>query len=517
MTVEVTQHEQTPLWRNAKFLKWLAQIVALLAVTTFFVILGSQAVDNFNRSGISFGFDWLSDPVGVDIREGIDTKPNSGARALAVGVVNTLRVTISGIFAATILGIIIGIGRLSNNWIVNKLSTVYIETFRNIPLLVQMFFWSAVAITLPDLTVDDVGEYWFKASNRGFALAWIFPSGGFWPWLTIVIAGMVVGRYVARWQRRIQEDTGRRTYPGTAWALTVVAFGVIGWFAWPLLGFLSPVFHGIATFIDGIPGFVFVILIAIAAIGGAVWWIRSFFESRRTPAGFGKLSDDDWFRVIFAGVSGVVIAGVAFVIGGFTVDTVGGDMETVAELLGRAISNFFDWLGRSFDPSLQEGAPLDPQKAEVVVRGVGFINYGTSGQVVSVPFFAVWFGVTLYTAAFIAEIVRGGVLAVPSGQTEASQAVGLTRSQFLRLIILPQAFRIIMPPLGNQYLNLFKNTSLGIGVAYADIVAVGITILNQTGQSLPVVLVWMAFFLTGSLVISAIVNYYNRRMMLVEQ
>jgi general L-amino acid transport system permease protein len=152
-----------------------------------------------------------------------------------------------------------------------------------------------------------------------------------------------------------------------------------------------------------------------------------------------------------------------------------------------------------------------------VVRGVGFINYGTSGQVVSVPFFAVWFGVTLYTAAFIAEIVRGGVLAVPSGQTEASQAVGLTRSQFLRLIILPQAFRIIMPPLGNQYLNLFKNTSLGIGVAYADIVAVGFTILNQTGQSLPVVLVWMAFFLTGSLVISGIVNYYNRRMMLVEQ
>ena len=267
MTVEVTQHEQTPLWRNAKFLKWLAQIVALLVVTAFFVILGSQAVENFNRSGISFGFDWLSDPVGVDIREGIDTKPNSGARALAVGVVNTLRVTISGIFAATILGIIIGIGRLSNNWIVNKLSTVYIETFRNIPLLVQMFFWSAVAITLPDLTSDDLGEYWFKLSNRGFAFAWIFPSGGLWPWLTIVIAGVFVGRYVARWQRRIQEGTGRRTYPITGWFLTVVVFGVIGWFAWPLLGFLSPVFHGIASFIDAVPAIVFVILIAVAAIG----------------------------------------------------------------------------------------------------------------------------------------------------------------------------------------------------------------------------------------------------------
>ncbi len=517
MTVEVTQHEQTPLWRNATFLKWLAQILTLLAVVAFFVILGSQAVENFNRSGISFSFDWLTDPTGVDIREGIDTSPNSGARALAVGIVNTLRVTISGIFAASILGIIIGIARLSNNWIVGKVSTLYIETIRNIPLLVQMFFWSAVAITLPDLTSDDLGEYWFKLSNRGFAFAWIFPSGGFWPWLTIVIAGVFVGRYVARWQRRIQEGTGRRTYPITGWFLTVVVFGVIGWFAWPLLGFLSPVFHGIASFIDAVPAIVFVILIALAAIGGAAWWIRSFFESRRTPAGFGKITDDDWFRVIFAGVSGIAIAGLAFVIGGITIELVGGEMATVAELLRTLISNVFDWLGRSFDPSLQVGAPLDPQKAEVVVRGAGFVNYGTSGQVVSVPFFAVWFGVTLYTAAFIAEIVRGGVLAVPKGQTEASEAVGLTRSQLLRLIILPQAFRIIMPPMGNQYLNLFKNTSLGIGVAYADIVAVGITILNQTGQSLPVVLVWMAFFLTGSLLISAIVNYYNRRMMLVER
>jgi general L-amino acid transport system permease protein len=126
-------------------------------------------------------------------------------------------------------------------------------------------------------------------------------------------------------------------------------------------------------------------------------------------------------------------------------------------------------------------------------------------------------GVTVYTAAFIAEIVRGGILAVSKGQTEASMAVGMRRSQYLRLIILPQAFRIILPPLGNQYLNLAKNTSLGLAVAFADIVSVGTTIINQTGQSLPVVLVWMAFFLTMSLVISAIVNYYNRKMMLVER
>ena len=516
MTVQVEEHQKTPLWRNVTFLKWLAQIVVLVAVTAVFVILGSQAFQNFNQSGVSFGWSWLSDPFGVNVREGIDTTPDSGVRALIVGAVNTLRVAISGIFAATILGTLIGIARLSKNWIVNRIATVYVETIRNIPLLVQMFFWSALAISLPDLTDGDLGTYWFKVSNKGFAFAWVFWDGGFWPWLVFVIAGIVVGRYVSRWRHRVQEETGKTTYPVLSWFLTVVVFGVIGWFAWPLLSFLAPVFHAIADFFVSLPPIVYPIAVALLAIVGAAVWIRNFFESRRTPAGFGRLTDDDWFRVIFAGLSGLVIAGLAFLIGGFEVTTTTGESATIAELTGIAISNIFDWIGNSFDAD-QGGTPLVFQRPEVVVRGAGFVNYGITGQVMSIPFFAVWVGVTLYTAAFIAEIVRGGILAVSKGQTEAAQAVGLKRSQYLRLIILPQAFRIILPPLGNQYLNLTKNTSLGIAVAFADITAVGFTLINQTGQSLPVVLVWMAFYLTLSLIISAIVNYYNRKMMLVER
>ena len=174
MTVEVREHQKTPLWRNATVLKWLAQIAVLIGVIALFVTLGSRAAANFSKSDITFGWDWLSNPTGVQIREGIDTFPDSGARALFVGLVNTLRVAISGIIVATILGTLIGIARLSKNWIVNKVATVYIETIRNVPLLVQIFFWSAIAIGLPDLTIDDVGEYWFKASNKGFAFAWIF-------------------------------------------------------------------------------------------------------------------------------------------------------------------------------------------------------------------------------------------------------------------------------------------------------------------------------------------------------
>jgi general L-amino acid transport system permease protein len=515
VAVTVQQQQKTPLWRNATFLKWLAQIFVLVAIVALFILLGSQAFENFSNSGISFGFDWLSDPTGVDIREGIDTSPDSGIRALTVGAVNTLRVTVSGILAATILGTLIGIGRLSKNWIVNKIATVYIETIRNIPLLVQIFFWSALAIALPTLTAEDVGEYWFKASAKGFSFAWVFWDGGFWPWLTLVVAGIIVGRYVSRWRHRLQEETGKPSYPGTFWLLTVLLFAVVGWFAWPLLGFMAPVFHWIADLVASLPPILVPLLLAVASLLAAAWWIRSFFESRRTPAGFGKMTDDDWFRIVFAAAAGIIVAILVFVIGGVTVTTVAGERVSMPELALIGLSNFFDWLGNSFTNN--GGTPLLFQKPVVEVRGAGFVQYGTTGMVMSIPFFAVWTGVTLYTAAFIAEIVRGGILAVSKGQTEAAQAVGLTRAQYLRLIILPQAFRIILPPLGNQYLNLFKNTSLGIAVAFADIVQVGTTVMNQTGQSLPVVLVWMGFFVTGSLTISAIVNYYNRKMRLVER
>ena len=526
MTVQVRVQHKTPLWRNATFLKWAAQLVVLAGVVALFAILVSTALTNFAESDITFGWGWLSDPTGVQIREGIDILPDSGARALLVGIVNTLRVAVSGIFVATILGTLIGVARLSSNWIVTKMAAVYIEIIRNIPLLVQIFFWSALGIGLPDLTAGDVGTYFFKASSRGFGLAWIFPADGFWPWMVFVIAGIFVGRYVARRRKRHQEETGQPGHAGRWLALTVVAFAVLGWVAWPILGFIDPILNTIADLVGGLPAILVPVLIAIGAIVAAVLWIRTFFENRRTPAGFGKLTDDDWFRVIFVALSGIALAVGAFVVSEIVIQTVAGESLRVAELILRGFSNFFSWLGNSFSPeradqaveSLRSGGPLVFEKAEVILRGTAKIpQFGTSGMVLTIPFFALWTGVTLYTAAFIAEIVRGGILAVPKGQTEASMAVGLKRSQLLRLIVLPQAFRIILPPLGNQYLNLAKNTSLGLAVAYADIVAIGFTIMNQTGQSLPIVIVWMSFFLTMSLTLSAIVNYYNRKMMLVER
>ena len=514
MTVQVRQQSKTPLWRNGTVLKWTAQLAVLFGVILFFLLLGRRAFDNFAASGTTFNWDWITDPSDFLVREGIDLDPDSGIRAITVGAINTLRVAITGIFAATILGTLVGVGRLSNNWIVSKISTIYIETIRNIPLLVQIFFWQALVITLPGLATGDIGTYWFKASNKGFGLAWTSWNGGFLPWLVFLAAGLAASRYVSHRRRRYQEDTGNPAYTGRFATLTVLLFAIVGWIAWPILFWVEPILAWIAGVIDSMPSILIPIVLAGASLIGAGWWIRNFFESRRTPAGFGKLTDDDWFRVIFAGLTGVVLAGLSFAVAGLSMTTVAGEVLNVAELARLGISNVFDWLGRGF--AADGGQPLEFSKASVVQTG-NFVQYGDTGAVLTVPFFSIWWAVTLYTAAFIAEIVRGGILAVSKGQTEASMAMGLKRSQYLRLIILPQAFRIILPPMGNQYLNLFKNTSLGVAVAYAEIVSVGTTLYNKNGQTLPIVIVWMAFFLTGSLLISSVVNYYNRKMKLVER
>jgi ABC-type amino acid transport system permease subunit len=348
-----------------------------------------------------------------------------------------------------------------------------------------------------------VGEKWFFPSAKGVGIPWISPSDGFWQWLIFVGIGVGASIWVYKWRMRLKDERGGETH-AIAWGTaTVVVFAVVGWFAHPLFGSLEFVWSGLASFFSGFPVFLMQIILAVGAVAIAAWWIKSFLDALRTGSGLAKLTDDDWFRVIFAGVMGVLAAGLFLL------------FSPIAELLLDGFVLLFEWLETRFalDNTSQ---PMAFSRPEVIPTG-NFFNFGTSGIVITPGFFAVWVGVTIYTAAFIAEIVRGGILAVPKGQTEAAGALGLRRSQMLRLVILPQAFRIILPPLGNQYLNLAKNTSLGIAVAYPEIVQVGQTLYNQTGQSLPVVLVWMAFFLTVSLTISAVVNYFNRRMQLVER
>ena len=512
--IEKPSQTRVPLWRNVVVIKWASQIAVLAFLIWLAYILITQATSNLRATGIPFSWDFLGEPLGVKLSEGFNTDPETGLEALAVGMVNMLRITWSGVIAATILGTLIGVARLSSNWIVSRIANSYIEFFRNIPLLVQIIFWLALTIALPDLTTDMKGTRWLFASPKGIALPWFTPQAGRWQYSVLVIAGFLAARWVYRRRVELLEREGRETH-ALAWSLG--AFGLFlvgGWFAHPIAGVLGWLFAALAWLTGTTPVIVFQLAVAGAGVWLALRYILRYLGRLRSPAGMARPTDDDIFRLALAGVLGIGI--LLFFVSG-------AGEATLSRVLGRSptykmnwgFEPLFDFLASRFDFS--GGSPLRFSLPEVVVPTI-FPRYSAEvGKALSPGFVAVWLGVTLYAAAFIGEIVRAGIMAVHRGQAEAGAAVGLRRGQVLRLVVLPQAFRIILPPLGSQYLNLAKNTSLGIAVAYADIVQVGQTIFNQKGQALPVFILWMGFYAFVSLILSGVVNYYNRKTALVER
>jgi His/Glu/Gln/Arg/opine family amino acid ABC transporter permease subunit len=503
-----------PFWRDITIVKWVAQVGVLVAVVWLLWTLISEAIGNLDIRGIPFSWDFLGNPVGITLGEGFNTLPGSAIEALAVGMVNMLRITFSGVIAATIFGTIIGVARLSKNWIVNKTANAFIEFFRNIPLLVQIFFWQALVLSLGELTVEEEGTASFFASSKGVAIPWFNGQDGQLQYVALLLIGAYVARRVYKWRVAILEREGRETNAMTWALLTFLGFLVIGWFAHPIMGVFGWVFSALAWLFGNVDPLVYQLVLAALSLFLGWRYIKGYLDERRTPAGLAKLTDDDYFKLILGGFIGVALA-VFFISGAGN--------AFVEKVLGRSLTygmNWgleptFSWLATRFD--FLTGAPLDFNLPQVVVP-TRFPQYSNVvGKSFTPAYLAVWVGVVLYTSAFIGEIVRAGIMAVPKGQNEAASAVGLSRGRVLRLVVLPQAFRIILPPLGSQYLNLAKNTSLGIAVAYADIVQVGQTIFNQTGQSLAVFIIWMGFYSIVSLVLSGIVNYYNRKMKLVER
>jgi general L-amino acid transport system permease protein len=390
-------HRPVPFYRDVKALAILAQIAFVVLVGLLFWYLYSNMMRGLRRSNIPLGFDFLRLTAGFAISESAIPYQSTDTytRAFVAGLVNTLRVSVIGIVLATLLGLVIGIGRLSSNWLLRTVASGYVEIIRNTPLLVQLVFWYiAVILKLPRVR-NSVGiPGVILASNRGLAVAWprAGASFGAWqPWLAgALVAGLLV--YVARRMQLARADR-----PGLAlpWALLAAA---------------------------------------LTAAAGAL------------------------ITSIVAGASPVVID--------------------------------------------------QPQMAGFNFRG---------GVTLSPEFFALLLGLTIYTAAFIAEIVRAGIQAVPRGQLEAARALALSPAQTLRLVIFPQALRVIIPPLTNQYLNLTKNSSLGIAVGYFDLFNVSNTIANQSGRSVQVIAILMASYLSLSLITSLLMNIYNQRIRLVER
>ncbi|MCU4180369.1 amino acid ABC transporter permease [Bosea sp. BH3] len=370
--------------------------IALLAIVGFLIwSAASNAIENLRAQKIASGFGFWHNPAGFDVNQKlIPFSASSGStygQAFLVGLLNTLLVAALGIVFATVLGFLVGVGRLSHNWVVAKLATIYVEVIRNLPLLLQLFFWyNAVLKPLPDArnSIHLPGSIYLN--NRGI----ILPSPQF----------------------------------GPAFEVVVIAF-----------------------------------LIAVAAA------IAFFIWARGQQAKTGRQYHNGW-------ISLALVLGVPLV---------------VFFLVGQPLS--FDY----------------PQQGRFNLTG---------GMQIFPEFVALLVGLSTYTAAFIAEVVRAGILAVSKGQTEAANALGLRSGPTLKLVVIPQAMRVIIPPLTSQYLNLTKNSSLAVAIGYPDLVQVFTgTVLNQTGQAVEVVAITMAVYLTISLVTSFFMNIYNKRMALVER
>ena len=494
-----------PFYRDATVVRWIAQVGTLILVLAAMSFLVTEAGDSLRARGANIDFDFISDHIGIKVGWGIDTNPDTGGRALWVGMVNTIRMAAAGIALASVVGVLVGLARLSSNWPLRRLAGVFVEGLRNIPLLVQILVYAAVLATLPNVEFG-MGPVpgWVHVSNKGLSIPRVFVADGFYQWAVVMAIGAAVAHFVYRRLSAQREQTGAQTNAG-AWATGIIAvFAIVGWWIHPVFGWLGSVFGAVSDAVGAIPQWAVQLAAALAAAAVAVWWIRRFLARHRTPAGLMRLTDDDWFRMIFAvAAAAAVVLLVAVIWPGLSswiVNSSSDGLGVLADKFGN---------GRT-------GPPIDAMRPDIVQPG-NFPNYGPAGLNLPIGFAAVYFGVVFYTAAFIAEIVRGGILAVPKGQSEAAQAVGLRRSTALRRVILPQALRVILPPVGNQYLNLTKNTSLAIAVGYSDLVQIGQTVYNQTGKTLQVMAVWMLFYLACSLTISSVVNFFNIRMRIVER
>jgi len=381
------------LWNDPKARSIVFQTIAIVGVLLFFYYIFQNTLANMEQRGITTGFGFLNNEAGFGILMSLIPydESNTYGRTFIVGLLNTVLVSFVGIIFATILGFIMGVARLSRNWLIAKLAAVYVDSLRNIPLLLQMFFWYIVVLqTLPGARQSYNFLDSFYLSNRGLNVpSPVFEAGSIG--ILIALVAGIIGAFVFhRWAHK-QQDVSGKQYP-----VFLVSLGLI--IGLPL----------IAYFVTGMP----------------ISW--------DVP-----------------------------VLGGF---------------------NF------------QGGITIIPE------------------------FMALLWALATYTGTFIAEIVRSGIQAVSHGQSEAAHALGLHNSPTLRLVVIPQALRVIIPPLTSQYLNLVKNSSLATAIGYPDLVGVFMgTSLNQTGQAIEIVAMTMAVYLALSLIISFLMNIYNARKALTER
>ncbi len=384
-------YQGIPIWRHSRVLSWTAQIVSGILVVAAVVFFISNIASAMDSRDIPFGWSFLNREYSTPISETLLPYEESDtfAYAFLVAATNTLMVSVVGVILATTLGIIVGAVQLSGNWVISKVATVFVEVFRNVPLLVQLFFWYILLLGLP--SVQQGGIVLFDAvylnNNAGLSFPW--PEGQQLPgvWLLCVAASIAVGLVARVLLDRRETRTGQPSYPWLGAIGVAFAGAVVAWIVWVVIGN--------APFVMSVP-----------------------------------------------------------------------------------------------HPEGRFGHPV-------------------GGYSVSIELTALLVGLIIYTSAFIAEIVRGGLQSVLRGQSEASRSLGLGTMQTLRFVTFPQALRVIVPPLISQYLNLTKNSSLALAIGYADLTSVAKT-MTQTAPAVTIFLIIMGIYLLYSLTYSLIGNLYNR-------
>lgn len=512
MTTRELGHDAAPrvsFYNDPVIRGYFYQAVVVVIVVAFFVwIIGNTAV-NLAAQNKTTGFDFLWKTAGFDIS--FTLLPWSRGsyywEAFLVGITNTLLVAFIGIIFATMLGFTMGIARLSSNFIIARLATVYIETIRNIPLLLQLFFWYfAVLKAMPAVRESLALPLDIFINQRGIMVPRPTPDQEFtWVMVAIVVC-LVIAVALGIWATRVRTLTGR--YPsqiamagkiGDACVTFLVAVVAL----WTLFGAVYPIANSQAISV------VLAVIIAAASL------------TRYAPISRAVLVFAVGFVVLNVLVSGMlgwlpplvataIAAAIALTIAGVSYTNATERPPSEARfplallvLIVVAIPALIYWV---------TGASL-AFEVPVLER----FNF-KGGLQLPPEFVALLFGLTIYTAAFIAETVRGGIQSVNRGQTEAAQSLGLKDGDRLRLVIVPQAMRVIIPPLTSQYLNLTKNSSLGAAIGYPELVNVFAgTSLNQTGRAIECIAMVMLVYLTLSLLTSAIMNWYNGRVKLVER
>jgi len=393
MQNQISAPKQRLSLSDPKVRAWLFQIITVIAVVAMGWYLFDNTQTNLQHRGITSGFGFLENSAGFGIAQHLIPFKESDtyARVFLIGLLNTLLVTFIGVILATLLGFIVGVARLSNNWIINKLATIYVEVFRNIPPLLQILFWYfAVFLTLPGPRAAHGFFGSFFVSSRGLNMPAAITNGATLPFVISIVVAIVATVLMAKCANKRFEETG-------------------------------------------VP-----------------------------------------FHKFWAGLGLMLV------------------IPTLCALVF--------------------GAPVHWEVPEL--KGFNFVG----GWVLIPELLALTLALTVYTAAFIAEIVRSGIKSVSHGQTEAARSLGLRPGPTLRKVIIPQALRVIIPPLTSQYLNLAKNSSLAAGIGYPEMVSLFAgTVLNQTGQAIEVIAITMSVYLAISISISLLMNWYNKRIALIER